>query len=236
MKLPKRAKTLLTVASLVLGFLLISLLKAADADSSIKTEATLHSLITIGQENEQLQQDLLKLQEELAKFQKEQNASKVVLEQLDTAKRNAGLTKVTGQGIKITLDDSTERPDLAEDNASNFWIHEEYLRQIVNSLWNGEAEAIAINGERIMSNTEIFCSGAFIQINGKLHMPPYVIEAVGDVNYMKSGLNFYFWDILGAFEDIYGITRKLEVPTEPVVIPAGKPQQFRYAEPLKEVK
>lgn len=236
MKLPIRAKTLITVASLLLGFLLVSLLKAADADSSVKTEATLHSLINIEQENEQLEQDILKLQEELAKFQEGQNRSKVVLEQLDTAKRNAGLTQVTGQGIRVILDDSTERPDIDQIDASNYWIHEEYLRHIVNSLWHGKAEAIAINGERIMSHTEIFCSGAFIQINGRLYMPPYVIEAVGDVEYMQSALNFDIWYLLGEYEDIYGITRKLEVPTEPIVIPAGKAQQFRYAEPLKEVK
>lgn len=236
MMLPKNGKRMLTVASLILGFLFISLLKATGAAGTpTRTDTTLASLIQIGQENEQLQKDIAKLKEELAKFQAGQNASKVVLDQLETAKRNAGLTKVTGPGIRIILDDASER-DINDEDLNYYIIHEEYIRQIVNWLWNGGAEAISINGQRVVGSTEIFCSGAFIQINGTRQMPPYVIEAVGDVNYLQSALNFYFWDRLGEYQQQYGITRKLEVPTEPIVIPAGKIQQFRYSEPMKEAK
>ena len=236
MNLPKNGKIMLSVASLILGILFISLLKATGpTGSTARTDTTLASLIQIGQENDQLKNDITKLKEELAKFQEGQNASKVVLEQLESAKRNAGLTKVSGPGIRITLDDSTER-DINDEELSYYLIHEEYIRQIINVLWNGGAEAIAVNGQRIMSNTEIFCSGAFIQIGQTRQMPPYVIEAVGDVNYLQSALNFYFWDRLGEYQQQYGITRKLEVLTEPLIIPAGKIQQFRYSEPIKEAK
>ncbi|AFL98608.1 MULTISPECIES: DUF881 domain-containing protein [Desulfitobacterium] len=236
MNLPKNGKMILTVASLILGILFISLLKATGATgSTARTDTTLASLIQTGQENEQLKNDITKLKEELAKFQEGQNASKVVLEQLETAKRNAGLTKVTGPGIRITLDDAPNR-DINNEDINYYLIHEEYIRQIINSLWSGGAEAIAVNGQRIIGSTEIFCSGAFIQIGQTRQMPPYVIEAVGDVNYLQSALNFYFWDRLGEYQQQYGITRKLEVPTEPLVIPAGKTQQFRYSEPMKEAK
>lgn len=236
MTLPKTGKVILTVAALVMGALFVSLLKSTGAAGTPnRTDRTLASLIQIGQENEQIKKDIAKLKEELAKFQEGQNASKVVLEQLDKAKSNSGLTKVTGPGIRITLDDANIQNG-NQDDPYYYVIHEEYIRQIVNWLWNGGAEAIAVNGQRIMGNTEIFCSGAFIQINQTLHMPPYIIEAVGDVNYLQSALNFYFWDRLGEYEEQYGITRKLDVPTEPLVIPAGKVQQFRYTEPLKEAK
>ncbi|AGA67652.1 hypothetical protein Desdi_0079 [Desulfitobacterium dichloroeliminans LMG P-21439] len=236
MELPKNGKMMLTVASLILGVLFISLLKATGTTGpATRADTTLASLVQIGQENEQLKNDLAKLQEEMGKFQEGQNASKLVLEQLEKSKRNSGLSKVTGPGIRVTLDDASNR-EYSEEDISYYLIHEEYIRQIVNWLWNGEAEAIAVNGQRIMGNTEIFCSGAFIQINGTQHMPPYVIEAIGDVNYLQSALNFYFWDRLGEYQEQYGITRRLEVPTEPLVIPAGKIQQFRYTEPVKEAK
>ncbi|WP_026198762.1 DUF881 domain-containing protein [Desulfitobacterium hafniense] len=236
MNLPKNGKMMLTVASLILGILFISLLKTTGAaGSTARTDTTLASLIQIGQENEQLKNDITKLKEDLSKFQEGQNASKVILEQLDAAKRNAGLTKVTGPGIRITLDDAQDR-DINNEDIQYYVIHEEYIRTIVNLLWHGGAEAVAVNGQRITGNTEIFCSGAFIQIGQTRQMPPYVIEAVGDVNYLQSSLNFYFWDRLGEYQEQYGITRKLEVPTEPLVIPAGKAQQFRYSEPMKEAK
>jgi len=234
MNLPKQGKVMLTVAGLILGFLFISLIRSADTDSTTtRTDTTVASLIQIGQENDQLRQDIVQLQEELAKFQEGQNASKVVLEQLEKAKRNAGLTKVTGPGVRITLDDSPVR-DIEDEDIGLYVIHEEYIRRIVNILWHGGAEAIAVNGQRIMANTEIYCSGAFIQIGQTRQMPPYVIEAVGDVSYLQSALNFYFWDRLGEYQKQYGIVRTLEIPTEPIVIPAGKPYQFRHAEPVKE--
>jgi uncharacterized protein YlxW (UPF0749 family) len=178
-----------------------------------------------------LKNDNAKLRQELLKYQEGQNASSVVLDQLASAQLNAGLTKVTGPGIRITLDDSGAK--VRKDDPSYYIIHEEYIRQLVNWLWNGGAEAISVNGQRIMSSTEVFCSGAYIQINQTRQMPPYVIEAVGDVNHLQSALKFYFWELLGEYQQQYGITRTLETPTEPIVIPPGQAQNFRYAEPIK---
>ncbi|MPN27284.1 hypothetical protein SDC9_174714 [bioreactor metagenome] len=112
-------------------------------------------------------------------------------------------------------------------------IHEEYIRQIVNWLWNGGAEAISVNGQRITSATEVFCSGSYIQINGTLQMAPYIIEAVGDQHNLQSALKFYFWDRLGEYQQQYGITRTLEAPDETLTIPAGQLKKFKYAEPVK---
>lgn len=235
MSWPKGSKSLITGAALALGIMFMILLKAGGVQgNTTRADAVLPSMIQVGQENLLLKNDNLKLQQELAKFQEGQNASKLVLDQLASAQLNAGLTKITGPGIRITLDDSGTQ--VRKDDPSYYLIHEEYLRQLVNLLWNGGAEGISVNGQRIMSSTEIFCSGAFIQINQTRQMPPYVIEAVGDVNNLQSALKFYFWELLGEYQTQYGITRKLEVPTEPLVIPAGQAQTYRYAEPVKGVK
>lgn len=236
MSWPKSSRFLVAGASLALGIMFIMLLKAGgvQGNTNARTDSVLPSIIQAGQENLLIKNDNLKLRQELAKFQEGQNASKVVLEQLESAQINAGLTKVTGPGIRIILDDSGTQE--RKDDPSYYIIHEEYIRQMVNWLWNGGAEAISVNGQRIMSSTEIFCSGAFIQINQTRQMPPYVIEAVGDVDYLQSALKFYFWELLGEYQEQYGITRKLEVPTVPLVIPAGQAQKFRYAEPVKGVK
>jgi uncharacterized protein YlxW (UPF0749 family) len=235
MSWPKGGRFLVAGATFSIGIMFIILLKATgiQGNTNARSDASISSMIQIGQENLLLKNDNAKLREELSKFQEGQSASSLVLEQLATAKRNAGLTKVTGPGIRITLDDSGEQK--RTDDASYYIIHEEYIRQMVNWLWNGGAEAISVNGQRIMSDTEIFCSGSFIQINQTRQMPPYIIEAVGDVDHLQSALKFYFWELLGEYQEQYGITRKLEVPIEPLVIPAGDPQNFSYAEPVKGV-
>lgn len=236
MSWPKGSKLLVASAAVALGIMFMTLLKVGgvQGSTSARADTSLPTLIQTGQENLLLKNDNVKLREELAKYQEGQNASNVVLEQLASAQLNAGLTKVTGPGIRITLDDSGTRE--RKDDPAYYIIHEEYIRNIVNWLWNGGAEAISVNGQRIMSSTEIFCSGAFIQINQTRQMPPYVIEAVGDVNHLQSALKFYFWELLGEYQEQYGITRKLETPTEPLVIPAGQAQKFRYAEPIKGAK
>lgn len=233
----KGGKFLVSVAAVALGIMFMTLLKAngVQGNNNARAENALPSLIQVEQENLQLKNDNAKLWQELAKFREGQNAASLVIDQLTSSQLNAGLTELKGPGIRITLDDSATQ-ERKDDDPYYYVIHEEYIRQIVNWLWNGGAEGISVNGQRIMSNTEVFCSGAFIQINQTRQMPPYVIEAVGDVNHLQSALKFYFWDRLGEYQQQYGITRKLEVPTESIVIPAGQPQRFRYAEPVKGVQ
>lgn len=236
MSWPKGSKFMVAAATIALGIMLMTLLKTSgvQGNTNARSDTVLPSLIQTGQENLQLKNDNLKLRQELAKYQEGQNASNLVLEQLASAQLNAGLTEITGPGIRIILDDSGTQE--RQDDPSYYIIHEEYVRQMINLLWNGGAEAISINGQRIMSSTEVFCSGSFIQINQTRQMPPYVIEAVGDVNNLQSALKFYYWELLGEYQEQYGIIRKLEVPTKPLVIPAGQAQKFRYAEPVKGAK
>jgi len=115
-----------------------------------------------------------------------------------------------------------------------FLIHEQYIRGIFNALWNGGAEAIVINGQRVTTDTEVYCSGSYIQINGTRQMPPYVIEAIGDESALSGALNFYgIWIELGDLQKQNGLTRKPEVLSK-VVIPAGNLRDYHFAEPVKE--
>jgi len=90
----------------------------------------------------------------------------------------AGLTSVAGSGVVITLNDSNvqarqdELPDV-------FLIHDEDLVRTVNELRAAGAEAIAINGQRIVGITAIRCTGPTILINNTLVAPPYIISAIG---------------------------------------------------------
>ncbi|MDR3543186.1 MAG: DUF881 domain-containing protein [Desulfosporosinus sp.] len=234
MQLEKRERSLLGLASIVIGFLFIVLLKTQGAAGSQVTrqETAVPSLIQTEQENQQISVDNERIQQELAKYAQGQSASALADQQLQEAQMNAGMIAVSGPGVRITLDDS-KRAAIGEEDPSNFLIHEQYIREIFNALWNGGAEAVAVNGLRVTTNTEVFCGGSYIQINGTRQMPPYVIDAIGDTNNLASALRFYGWDKLGDFQQQYGITRKLEVLKE-AVIPAGKLRNYHYAEPVKE--
>lgn len=234
MQLAKRERSLLTLGSILIGFLFIVLFKAQGIASSqgARQDSTVPSLIQMEQENQQLSADNDKIQQELDKYEQGQNAAVLANQQLKDAQMDAGLLDVTGPGIRITLDDS-KRVAQGQDDPNSYYIHEQYIREIFNALWNGGAEAISVNGQRVMTYTEVFCAGSYIQINGTRQMPPYVIEAIGNTNNLSAALNFYGWYRLGDYMQQYGITRKLEV-VDKLTIPAGKLREFHYAIPVKE--
>ncbi len=232
MQLEKMERWLLGFGSILIGFLFIILLRAHGVAGSPATETAVPSLIQTEQENQQISADNDRIQQELNKYVQGQSASVLANQQLREAQMNAGVIGVSGPGVRITLDDS-KRAAKEQEDPMLFVIHEQYIREIFNALWNGGAEAVAVNGQRVTTNTEVFCGGSYIQINGTRQMPPYVIEAIGDTNNLSAALNFYGWFKLGDLQQQNGITRKLEIQ-EKVIIPAGKLRNYQYAEPVKE--
>ena len=99
-------------------------------------------------------------------------------EELKKLNTYLGLTDVRGEGIIITLRDNTNSIlGLAED-----LVHDGDLRAIVNELKNNGAEAISINGQRIVPSTSITCAGTVIQVNNEIVGSPFVIKAIGNQN------------------------------------------------------
>lgn len=229
----KIALSLITIGMFLIGIFSIIIVKSyySAQQNTSNQEASLPGLIQLEMENEQLAKENDKLSKELTQLQEGKSAEALASEQLSEANINAGLVGLSGPGIEIILDDSDQQRN---SEYGNYVIHEEYIRTLINILWNGGAEAIAVNDQRVTTFTEIFCSGSYIQINGTRQMPPYKIIAIGNQNNLKSALQFYFWDKLGEYQQQYGITRKLIIPKKPVTVPASKQVTYRFAEPVKE--
>ena len=81
-------------------------------------------------------------------------------EQITLNNNILGITNLQGQGIEITLKDdpnATGETIGALDDISYHLIHDADLRAIVNELKNAGAEAISINGQRLVNTTAITC-------------------------------------------------------------------------------
>ncbi|MGH2373372.1 MAG: DUF881 domain-containing protein [bacterium] len=98
-----------------------------------------------------------------------------------------GLTPLEGPGIVVELNDSTRAPRAGEDPNKTI-LHYTDIAAIVAELWASGAEAIAINGERIVASTGINCVGTTILCNTKRVAPPYVITAIGEPARMRQYL------------------------------------------------
>ena len=127
------------------------------------------------------------LQSELAQNQQSVQSGGVSQGQdMEELRRMSGLTDVTGRGIQVILNDSTK----TGENPDAYVIHAEDILSVINELKGAGAEAISINGERIVGNSAITCSGPVLTVNGSKVAAPFVILAAGDSDVLASALNF----------------------------------------------
>jgi uncharacterized protein YlxW (UPF0749 family) len=96
--------------------------------------------------------------------------------ELSEVRRLAGLTEVKGAGVSITLNDSTISD--ASDTSQTGIIHSQDVFYVVELLKSLGADAIDINGERIVNTTVITCLGPTIRVNNARHPVPFVISAI----------------------------------------------------------
>jgi uncharacterized protein YlxW (UPF0749 family) len=105
--------------------------------------------------------------------------------------RDVGTTPLTGPGITVTLQDApkkvlAENPDIDAD-----WlvIHQQDIQAVVNALWAGGADAMSIQGHRIITTTGIKCVGNSVVLHGVPYLPPYRITAIGDTAQLQRALD-----------------------------------------------
>jgi uncharacterized protein YlxW (UPF0749 family) len=104
-------------------------------------------------------------------------------EEIERVDGPAGLEPVTGEGITVTLSDAPD--DLVdaalEDglNLNRLVVHQQDIQAVVNAMWVGGAEAVTLQGQRIVTTTGIKCEGNAVLIQGVPYPQPYVIKAVG---------------------------------------------------------
>ncbi len=100
-----------------------------------------------------------------------------------------GLTALEGPGVRVTLNDAPPTVKLPDgENPNLLFVHQQDIQAYVNALWAGGAEAVTLQGQRLISTTGIKCVGPTVVLDGVPYSPPYVIEAIGDVGAMNTSL------------------------------------------------
>ncbi|QBD87491.1 DUF881 domain-containing protein [Clostridium tetani] len=122
----------------------------------------------------------------------EKDKKKIIEEvkmQIEENNINIGLVDMEGPGLELTMEDASrdfeDNDEFYEDRKLKL-IHNTDMIQVVNDLLNGGAEAISINGHRVISISSIFCNGLFLRINGVQIGTPFYIKAIGNKDAMKN--------------------------------------------------
>jgi uncharacterized protein YlxW (UPF0749 family) len=100
----------------------------------------------------------------------------------------AGLTPVTGPAVTVTLDDAPASVAANGIDPDLLVVHQQDIQAVVNALWTGGAEAMTIQGKRVISTTGIKCVGNTVVLHGIPYAPPYVISAIGDQRRLRDAL------------------------------------------------
>lgn len=101
----------------------------------------------------------------------------------------AGLTAQRGPGLVVTLTDAPRGPDgrypagVAPDALV---VHQQDVQAVLNGLWAGGAEAIAVQDQRLVATSAVRCVGNTLLLGGRTYSPPYVISAIGDPVRMRA--------------------------------------------------
>ena len=188
----KHAKILIALVCAVLGFMLATQFKTTERQKTIniqRAEDLSDRLKAVEKERDELSKEMEKLQAKAG--------DEVVAREIVRLKAFAGDLEMHGKGIKLVLDDSKIASKPGE-NPNLYIIHDDDLLRVINELRAAGAEAIAINGERIVAMSEIRCAGPTLSVNNNRSAPPYEIKAIGNPNNLESALKLRGGELHGS--------------------------------------
>ena len=166
--------------------------------------------------NARLRSEVEQLETQVIAFQEDnrQASLQVLVEELTRLKVANGLVEVNGPGVQITLDGEISVYD---------------LQDMVNELRNAGAEAISLNGQRIVAASIVAAQGQRTVVDGVTVTGPYLLQAVGDPETIEEAITRRG----GILDLMKGTYSGLHVQTEhrqSLVLPVfRRPYQFVHA-------
>jgi uncharacterized protein YlxW (UPF0749 family) len=174
------------------------------------------------EKNEELEMALAELESQQNLFTTNISEDEALIKQMNqevSAHQVAiGLIPVEGPGVTITI--PANQPIMYYD-----------LIDIINELWNCQAEAIAVNDHRINNSSKIYWTEyTALTIDGKAVSFPCTIKAIGDPDKLLSGLNLA-GGILSNLST-YGINPTIN-EEEILSLPAADEPTVKHLRPIK---
>ena len=199
-------------------------------------QTTKNEISTINKEIEDLNKMLSDKEEQLAVLESiasgDENIIDILRDELEKTRAIAGFQEMEGSGIVIKMQDNMAEDAFGKEYNLDI-VHDVDVLRIINDLKGAGAEAISINGQRILSITEIKCGGPIIRVNGKGLVAPFFIKAIGDPKLLNAAINApntYSY----ALKNIDQINIDTTVEDNIKVPAYGGRVNLKYAKPIKE--
>ena len=166
-------------ALLVLGFLVAAQIAAEGPRVRYSTEERaplIETALTLQSQQEALKSAILGLRQRIGELEALDPDAAASLRRLyadlEAARLKAGLIAVSGPGVAFRFEDGT-------NGSVDALVTARDVRILIEELWLAGAEAIAVNGERIVGSSAVIDIGGSMLVNSAYLAPPYEIRAVG---------------------------------------------------------
>lgn len=228
--------------ALLIGLIISIQLNTSDAHDQgglipvAQVDALEQQLKEVRREKEAILAEYLELEQRLKEIE-EKNLSddafiQSAMKELERYRMAAGVLDVKGPGVIITVDDPIPTEENPGDGYSTIMVRYDLLLALVNKLKDAGAEAISINGQRIIAKTEISLAGDNVNINTVPTAPPYTIKAIGNPDTLEGALTIRY-GIVENMRNNYGLQVSIAKQEEIEIQRYNGVLRFLYAKPIE---
>ena len=210
-----------------------------DTDRLTTIEAYIKEKEQLEERKKALMENLRSLEEVISAYEKaaaeKSYDGEEIRKALEESRILAGMTDLEGPGIEIILNDRKRDSILTKDPKllSYYIVHDSDLLNVVNELRAAGAEAIAINGVRILATSRISCGGPTINVGKEQRfVPPFTIHAIGDPD--KLAAYFQREDSVYHSLTFWGLQFSIKKQDRVVIPRYIETDLYKYAKPVRE--
>lgn len=204
------------IASILLGILVsiqfkVISLENSGMTTSKKGEQLALELKSLKKEEEALKSEIEEIKNNIDKYKgkESEDSKKTILSEIEKYEVLAGDTDVKGKGIEIIITKKTV--PMNGDPSEKLIYNYDLLLSLLNKLNSAQANAISINGKRVVSNTYLHLKSDKLYMNNTEIKEPFVICAIGDPETLASALQIKYgivWEIEKYYNASVSIEKK----------------------------
>ena len=215
----------LTLVCVLLGAALVvqfrtqgNIVKSILVDSTTEQATITNGLV---ESNAALRKEIDSLNTQLVQYQTGDQASDMqsLVKDLNEIKVVNGSIEVSGPGIELVLTGT---------------LAPEELQDIINEFRNAGAEALVLNGQRIVVNSAVVQGATGPSLNGIPVQPPYRFEAIGDPETLQRAIDRKGGLVPLLVANHPGLQMNLQEVAKVVAAIYERKMNFVYAKPVNQ--
>lgn len=225
----------LSIALLALGFLVAAQLAVEGPRVRYTTQERaplVETALDLQARQDELKAEITDLRGRIGELERTGPGAAAVVSELnadlEAARMAAGLVPLEGPGVVFRLEDA----DVGGVFDGDLLVTARDVRTLIEELFLAGAEAVAVNGERVVATTAVIDIGGSVLVNSAYLAPPFVISAIGPPDlYGRVAASASFVEFVRARVEGAGIRLSFAEP-ETVAVPAFAGNvTIRYARP-----